>query len=150
MSDVSEPVPPDAIVIFNEQFRDIKKLIPFNKKWRTAFNLRGAIHHPENRLVLQPGEMVKCHDDLNRPVIFMGSKFGLLVLYIHCMSRKRYVVMYEVAEMFCEQSIFPNSSGTLSVVRLEYLFSPLFQQMLGESSPIEKDPISQLIELISD
>lgn len=64
--------------VFTEAFKAIRKVVPFDPKWMNGTGyFDGAVY----MVKLANGEMAKSTDEVGRRIIFIGTRFGTVVVF---------------------------------------------------------------------
>lgn len=66
---------------FNEQFDTIKNEVTFNSNWSNGTGYYDFAIEGEHAINLKPGELAKCITPNNRKMIFVGTRFGTMVVF---------------------------------------------------------------------
>lgn len=70
-----------AAATFNEQFEAIKNEVVYNSNWPNGTGYYDNAIKGEHAVNLRPGEMAKCISSNDRKMIFVGTRFGTLVVF---------------------------------------------------------------------
>lgn len=67
---------------FNKYFAEIQREVEFSMSWHNGtgyFDM--AVKDAELNAALHPGDMAKCVDNFGRKLIFVGTRFGVVVVF---------------------------------------------------------------------
>jgi hypothetical protein len=124
---------------FNRLYDSLQNSIEENPNWYYGFNLRGAIYHPNHRVQLQPGEMVKSVDKFHRRVIFVGTALGPIAIH-EFGDGVATTVHFEASEELIVHKVFVRSGCEISLGDLMRIDTPYFQKVVYDAKESHNPP----------
>ena len=102
--------------VFEGRFSKIDTVLPFNPNWSNGTGYYSNATQGPNCVQLPPGVCVKCTDLSGRKMIFVGTRFGTIVVFQRYSNRDNVVVHNAPHEL--KRLALWDSSGNMAVETL--------------------------------